>query len=46
MSFNAKDMTQGGQIASMRIRMFSQIANIMLTACLFFSGSSLVWSYG
>ncbi|EOP2638228.1 conjugal transfer protein TraD, partial [Escherichia coli] len=26
MSFNAKDMTQGGQIASMRIRMFSQIA--------------------
>ncbi|BDQ95731.1 hypothetical protein PV0197_p2-53 (plasmid) [Escherichia coli] len=25
MSFNAKDMTQGGQIASMRIRMFSQI---------------------
>lgn len=30
MSFNAKDMTQGGQIASMRIRMFSQIANIML----------------
>lgn len=28
MSFNAKDMTQGGQIASMRIRMFSQIANI------------------
>ncbi|MBB9640893.1 hypothetical protein FSK00_023875, partial [Escherichia coli] len=29
MSFNAKDMTQGGQIASMRIRMFSQIANIM-----------------
>ncbi|VCY53682.1 Coupling protein TraD [Escherichia coli] len=34
MSFNAKDMT-GGQIASMRIRMFSQIANIMLY-CLFF----------
>ncbi len=34
MSFNAKDMTQGGQIASMRIRMFSQIANIMLY-CLF-----------
>lgn len=35
MSFNAKDMTQGGQIASMRIRMFSQIANIMLysTSC-------------
>ncbi|EEW1769121.1 conjugal transfer protein TraD [Escherichia coli] len=28
MSFNAKDMTQGGQIASMRIRMFSQIANM------------------
>ena len=27
MSFNAKDMTQGGQIASMRIRMFSQIAS-------------------
>ncbi len=34
MSFNAKDMTQSGQIASMRIRMFSQIANIMLY-CLF-----------
>lgn len=34
MSFNAKDMTQGGQIASMRIRMFSQIANIILY-CLF-----------
>ncbi len=34
MSFNAKDMTRGGQIASMRIRMFSQIANIMLY-CLF-----------
>ncbi|EEW7523127.1 conjugative transfer relaxase/helicase TraI [Escherichia coli] len=34
MTFNAKDMTQGGQIASMRIRMFSQIANIMLY-CLF-----------
>jgi len=30
MSFNAKDMTQGGQIASMRIRMFSQIANIIV----------------
>lgn len=30
MSFNAKDMTQGGQIASMRIRMFSQIANIII----------------
>ena len=29
MSFNAKDMTQGGQIASMRIRMFSQIANLI-----------------
>lgn len=30
MSFNAKDMTQGGQIANMRFRMFGQIANIML----------------
>ena len=30
MSFNAKDMTQGGQIATMRIRMFSQIANIIV----------------
>lgn len=30
MSFNAKDMTQGGQIASMRIRMFSQIACIIV----------------
>lgn len=30
MSFNAKDMTRGGQIASMRIRMFSQIANIIV----------------
>ncbi len=46
MSFNAKDMTQGGQIASMRIRMFSQIAsNITFTACLFFS-VLLVWFYG
>ncbi|EPL0521054.1 conjugal transfer protein TraD, partial [Klebsiella pneumoniae] len=26
MSFNAKDMTQGGQIANMRFRMFGQIA--------------------
>ncbi|ECI5767970.1 type IV conjugative transfer system coupling protein TraD [Salmonella enterica] len=34
MSFNAKDMTQGGQIASMRIRMFSQIASIIFY-CLF-----------
>lgn len=25
MSFNAKDMTQGGQIASMRIRMFVSV---------------------
>ncbi|HBX6906339.1 conjugal transfer protein TraD, partial [Klebsiella pneumoniae subsp. pneumoniae] len=24
MSFNAKDMTQGGQIANMRFRMFGQ----------------------
>lgn len=32
MSFNAKDMTQGGQIASMRIRMFSQIANIIFVS--------------
>ncbi|MCP9269157.1 type IV conjugative transfer system coupling protein TraD [Xenorhabdus sp. XENO-1] len=30
MSFNAKDMTQGGQIAFMRFRMFGQIANIIL----------------
>lgn len=30
MSFNAKDMTRGGRIASMRIRMFSQIANIIV----------------
>ncbi len=28
MSFNAKDMTQGGQIANMRC-MFGQIANII-----------------
>lgn len=42
MSFNAKDMTQGGQIASMRIRMFSQIANIMLYCLFIFSGSR--WS--
>nr|WP_316044311.1 conjugal transfer protein TraD [Escherichia coli] len=28
MSFNAKDMTQGGQIASMRIRMFSQMGSV------------------
>ncbi|ALE65310.1 traD domain protein [Escherichia coli DEC11C] len=46
MSFNAKDMTQGGQIASMRIRMFSQIANIMLYCLFIFSGYSLVWFYG
>ncbi len=39
-------MTQGGQIASMRIRMFSQIAISCFTACLFFSGYSLVWFYG
>nr|UPG26356.1 conjugal transfer protein TraD [Escherichia coli] len=37
MSFNAKDMTRGGQIASMRIRMFSQIANIMLYCLFIFS---------
>ncbi len=43
MSFNAKDMTQGGQIASMRIRMFSQIANIMLY-CLFIFFWILGWS--
>lgn len=30
MSFNAKDVTQGGQIAVMRFRMFAQIANIVL----------------
>lgn len=29
MSFNAKDMTQGGQIANMRFRMFGQIAIII-----------------
>ena len=46
MSFNAKDMTRGGQIASMRIRMFSQIANIMLYCLFIFSGSSLVWFMG
>lgn len=34
MSFNAKDMTQGGQIAAMRFRMFGQIANIIFY-CLF-----------
>lgn len=43
MSFNAKDMTQGGQIASMRIRMFSQIANIMLY-CLFIFFLDTRWS--
>ncbi|BEM85485.1 conjugal transfer protein TraD (plasmid) [Serratia marcescens] len=30
MSFNAKDMTQGGQIAFMRLRMFAQIGNLIL----------------
>lgn len=40
MSFNAKDMTQGGQIASMRFRMFGQIANIILYVLfLFFLGA-------
>lgn len=29
MSFNAKDMTQGGQIAFMRLRMFTQISNLV-----------------
>ncbi|MBH3000587.1 type IV conjugative transfer system coupling protein TraD [Serratia marcescens] len=29
MSFNAKDMTQGGQIAFMRLRMFAQIGNLI-----------------
>ncbi len=43
MSFNAKDMTRGGQIASMRIRMFSQIANIMLY-CLFLFFLDTRWS--
>ena len=43
MSFNAKDMTKGGQIASMRIRMFSQIANIMLY-CLFIFFLDTRWS--
>ncbi|RRF72976.1 conjugal transfer protein TraD [Klebsiella pneumoniae] len=38
MSFNAKDMTQGGQIANMRFRMFGQIANIIFMCCLFYSG--------
>lgn len=28
MSFNAKDMTQGGQIASMRIRMFVSVNGV------------------
>ncbi|MEZ2578068.1 type IV conjugative transfer system coupling protein TraD [Buttiauxella ferragutiae] len=41
MSFNAKDMTQGGQIASMRIRMFSQIANIIVY-CLVFLFAAIV----
>ncbi|WGM03689.1 type IV conjugative transfer system coupling protein TraD [Arsenophonus nasoniae] len=36
MSFNAKDMTQGGQIAFMRLRMFGQISNIIFY-CLFIS---------
>jgi hypothetical protein len=36
MSFNAKDMTQGGQIASMRFRMFGQIAIILYVLFLFF----------
>ena len=34
MSFNAKDMTQGGQIAFMRLRMFAQIGNLIFY-CLF-----------
>nr|WP_172691707.1 type IV conjugative transfer system coupling protein TraD [Serratia marcescens]SAY46461.1 Coupling protein TraD [Serratia marcescens] len=34
MSFNAKDMTQGGQIAFMRLRMFTQIGNLIIY-CLF-----------
>ncbi|MBH2919024.1 type IV conjugative transfer system coupling protein TraD [Serratia marcescens] len=34
MSFNAKDMTQGGQIAFMRLRMFTQIGNLIFY-CLF-----------
>ena len=42
MSFNAKDMTQGGQIVSMRIRMFSQIANIIFYCLLSCSG---FWSH-
>jgi type IV secretory pathway TraG/TraD family ATPase VirD4 len=51
MSFNAKDMTQGGQIASMRIRMFSQIANIMLYCQLIFTHKireylRLIWPAG
>ncbi len=29
MSFNAKDMTQGEQIAFMRLRMFAQIGNLI-----------------
>lgn len=39
MSFNAKDMTQGGQIASMRFRMFGQIANIILYVLFLFLGA-------
>lgn len=34
MSFNAKDMTQGGQIAFIRLRMFTQIGNLIFY-CLF-----------
>ncbi|NCG53663.1 type IV conjugative transfer system coupling protein TraD [Serratia fonticola] len=34
MSFNAKDMTQGGQIAFMRLRMFTQISNLVFY-CMF-----------
>lgn len=34
MSFNAKDMTQGGQIAFMRLRMLTQVSNLLFY-CLF-----------
>ncbi|MFT4465100.1 MAG: type IV conjugative transfer system coupling protein TraD [Sodalis sp. (in: enterobacteria)] len=47
MSFNAKDMTQGGQIAFMRLRMFGQISNIIFY-CLFLlfffvAGLAMMW---
>ena len=35
MSFNAKDMTQGGQIANMRFRMFGQIDLFVIAIIVF-----------